>query len=79
MDEMPHLHLPAEHDDHDLQLAGALAVALRSDDLYVTWSCTAGHPARPVVPALLDTRSASEKPHSRSFGDRLIRRFRRTG
>jgi hypothetical protein len=48
---MAHLHLPAEHDDDDLQLAGALAAALRSKDLYVTWSRASGS-APPVIPAV---------------------------
>lgn len=47
---MAHLHLPAEHDDRDLAMAGALARALRSRVLYVTWSRAAGR-GRPVVPA----------------------------
>ncbi len=44
--EMPHLHLPAGHDDQDVAIATALARALRSAELYVTH--LAGKPARPV-------------------------------
>jgi hypothetical protein len=46
--EMPHLHLPADHDDQDRQLAASLARVLRSSELYVTWSEGRGG-ARPVV------------------------------
>jgi hypothetical protein len=49
---MPHLHLPAEHTDEDLALAGALASMLRSEELYVAWSTDAGQSA-PVIPAAL--------------------------
>lgn len=47
---MRHLHLPAEHDDADRELAAALAHVLDSGDLYVTWSSRAGR-ARPVAAA----------------------------
>jgi hypothetical protein len=47
---MAHLHLPADHDESDLAMAGALAGVLGSADLYVTWSSAQGA-ARPVIPA----------------------------
>jgi hypothetical protein len=49
---MAHLHLPVQHTDDDLALAGALAQMLKSDELYVTWSSETGQ-AEPVVPAVL--------------------------
>jgi hypothetical protein len=60
---MPHVHLPAQHTDDDLALAGALATMLRSQELYVAWSNEAG-PAAPVIPAALqDPRE--EAPRAR--------------
>jgi hypothetical protein len=47
---MAHLHLPAQHSEQDFLIAGAIARALRSEDLYVTWSSQAG-PARPIIPS----------------------------
>ena len=49
---MPHVHLPAQHTDDDLALAGALATMLRSKELYVAWSVESGQ-AAPVIPAAL--------------------------
>jgi hypothetical protein len=50
---MAHLHLPADHDDHEVQLAATLARTLRSRELYVTWSEGRGG-ARPVTLAAFD-------------------------
>ncbi len=49
---MAHLHLPVQHTDDDLAIAGALAQVLRSQELYVAWSSEGG-PAEPVIPARL--------------------------
>ena len=59
--KMPHLHLPADHDEHDRDLAAALARALRSRELYVTWSEARGG-ARPVI------LTACEPPRPRRRG-----------
>ena len=68
---MAHLHLPVEHDDQDLAMAGALASALHSEDLYVAWSRSTGT-ARPVIPA--EIRAACEnRKRRRRLGD-LFRR-----
>ena len=66
---MPHLHLPADHDDHDVAIATALARALHSQELYVTH--LAGRPARPV------SLTACEEP-ARRRPRGLKRLFRRT-
>ena len=52
---MAHLHLPAEHDESDREMARALAAILSSDDLYVTWTSASGR-ARPVIPTACETR-----------------------
>jgi hypothetical protein len=49
---MPHLHLPAEHTDADLVLAGQVAELIESAELYVTWTPSAGQ-AVPEVEALM--------------------------
>ena len=67
---MPHLHLPAGHDEHDRRMAVALARALRSDELFVTYRAGGGGPAPPVVP------KATDPPPRRRNG--LARLFRRT-
>ncbi len=68
--EMPHLHLPAGHDEHDREMAIALARALRSGELYVTWR--PGEPkARPVL------LTACDEP-ARRRARSLKRLFRRT-
>jgi hypothetical protein len=72
--EMPHLHLPAEHDADDFAIAGALAATLRSEALYVTWSGATGHAARPVIPAAIEQAC---EPRRRSLGGRLLQRVRR--
>ena len=51
---MAHLHLPAQHSDDDLAIAGALAQILRSEELYVAWSSSSGA-GEPVIPARLHT------------------------
>ena len=50
---MPHLHLPAGHDEHDRAIAVAIARVLGSEELYVSWRADAGA-ARPVIPALCE-------------------------
>jgi hypothetical protein len=49
---MAYLHLPVEHTEDDLALAGALASLLESEELYVAWSVSGGS-SRPVIPAAL--------------------------
>jgi hypothetical protein len=71
---MPHLHLPAQHTDDDLAIAGALATMLRSEELYVAWSTESG-PAAPVIPAALhdpEPRACEQRPRRRPG---LITRF----
>jgi hypothetical protein len=50
---MSHLHLPAEHSISDLALAGEVAGALESQDLYVVWTHDGERYARPEVSAVL--------------------------
>jgi hypothetical protein len=61
---MPHVHLPAQHTDDDLALAGALATMLRSKELYVAWSSDGG-PAAPVIPAALQDVREEPRPQRR--------------
>jgi hypothetical protein len=72
---MAHLHLPVQHSDDDLAIAGALAQVLRSEELYVAWSSESGA-AEPIIPARLHEAEAEpvRRPGllSRLFG------FRRT-
>ena len=58
---MPQLHLPAQHTDDDLALAGALASVLRSSELYVAWS-TDGGAAAPVIPAAIHDAEPEPQP-----------------
>ena len=71
---MAHLHLPAQHSDDDLAIAGALAQVLRSDELYVAWSTETGA-GEPVIPARLH---ASSRPASREGLLARLRNFLRT-
>ena len=64
---MPHVHLPAQHTDDDLALAGALATMLRSKELYVAWSVEAGQ-AAPVIPAALQDARDDEPREKRRPG-----------
>ena len=75
---MAHLHLPVQHTDDDLAIAGALAQVLRSEELYVAWTAEGGA-AVPVIPAqvhapqpLADTRAPKRRPGllARLFGRR---------
>jgi hypothetical protein len=61
---MAHLHLPVQHTDDDLAMAGALAQVLRSEELYVAWS-TDGGAAVPLIPALLHTSEREPEPAPR--------------
>ena len=72
---MPHVHLPAQHTDDDLALAGALATMLRSQELYVAWSCESGQ-AAPVIPAALH-EAPDEEPRPRRRKGLLARIFGR--
>jgi hypothetical protein len=72
---MPHLHLPVQHTDDDLALAGALASVLRSSELYVAWS-TDGGPAAPVIPAALqEPRQQPQAPTGRQRRRSRLARF----
>lgn len=74
--EMPHVHLPAQHTEEDLVLAGALASLLESDELYVAWSLEAGR-AEPVIPAALLPSEPECPPRRRGLFARLFRRSSR--
>ena len=50
---MPQLHLPADHTDSDLILAGQIAALMRSGELYIAWTHTGGAGAQPAVAAQL--------------------------
>ena len=50
---MAHLHLPEDHTDTDLILAGQIAASVRSRDLYIAWTHAGGPGARPEVAAQL--------------------------
>src|SRR5215210_3035893 len=51
---MPHLYLPAEHNDADLMLAADVATAVSSADLYVTWTHDAGFGAPEIEAVVRD-------------------------
>ena len=72
---MAHLHLPVQHTDDDLAIAGALAQVLRSEELYVAWS-TDGGAAVPIVPAQvhLPQPLADTAPRRRGLLARWLRR-----
>ncbi|HVL95673.1 MAG TPA: hypothetical protein VM266_07410 [Solirubrobacteraceae bacterium] len=71
---MPHLHLPAQHTDDDLALAGALATMLHSKELYVAWSLEVGT-AAPVIPAALNEPAPELAPRRPRRRDRIARFF----
>jgi hypothetical protein len=75
---MAYLHLPVEHTEDDLAIAGALASLLESDELYVAWSVTAGA-SRPVIPAALHHEPQCEpgRPPRSLIGSLLGRLARR--
>ena len=60
---MAHLHLPEQHSTSDLVLAGQVAEAFDSADLYVTWTGDSGANAAPTVRAVV-----REAPLRRSPG-----------
>ena len=70
---MAHLHLPAQHTDDDLAIAGALAQLLRSEELFVAWSDEGGA-GEPVIPARLHEPDARPvRPERRAtFLERLL-------
>ena len=61
---MAHLHLPAQHTERDLALAGTLAELLDSEDLYVAYSVDTG-PAAPAIPAAIRETSAPKRKRRR--------------
>jgi hypothetical protein len=77
LSEMPKLHLPAEHSEGDVVLAGTLAHILSSQDLYVAWSLESGQ-AAPVVPAALVERERAAEPEPRKASRPRGRRRRRS-
>ncbi len=74
---MTALHLPVAHTEDDLVLAGALAHALGSAELYVAWS-TDGGAARPLVDAVLEFEAAAPTVELRpqTLFERLLERWR---
>jgi hypothetical protein len=50
---MAHLHLPEDHTDTDLILAGQIAASMRSRELYIAWTHSGGAGAQPAVAAQL--------------------------
>jgi hypothetical protein len=83
--DMAHLHLPAQHSDDDLAIAGALAQILHSEELYVAWSSAGA--GEPVIPARLHTPETLPAPPAppapshaprRGLLGRLLDSWRRT-
>ena len=62
---MAHLHLPEQHSTDDLVLAGQIAEAFESEDLFVVWTHDDGPGGTPVVQALL--RDAPPNPIAGMF------------
>ena len=52
---MPQLHLPQQHSDADLILAGQIADLVGSGELFVAWTHDEGPGARPAVAARMRT------------------------
>ena len=50
---MPHLHLPEDHTDADLILAGQIAASVGSGELYIAWTHAGGPGAQPSIGAQL--------------------------
>ena len=50
---MPHLHLPEDHTDADLILAGQIAASVGSGELYIAWTHAGGSGAQPSIGAQL--------------------------
>ena len=50
---MAHLHLPEDHTDTDLILAGQIAASMGSGELYIAWTHSGGAGAQPAVAAQL--------------------------
>ena len=50
---MAQLHLPEDHTDTDLILAGQVAAIMRSSELYIAWTHSGGPGAQPAVAARL--------------------------
>lgn len=48
---MPQLHLPEDHTDADLILAGQLAALVGSGELYIAWTHAGGPGSQPAVAA----------------------------
>lgn len=48
---MPQLHLPQDHTDADLILAGQLAALIGSGELYIAWTHAGGPGWQPAVAA----------------------------
>ena len=46
---MAHLHLPADHDPTERDMARAVAKVLNSGELYVTWTSGSGRGRRAVA------------------------------
>ena len=66
---MSHLYLPAEHNDTDLALAGAVAEAIDSNELFVAWTYETGVAAPPVVKASM--RQSPEPAERNPFAEAL--------
>jgi hypothetical protein len=56
---MAHLHLPDDHTDTDLILAGQFAASMRSGELYIAWTHSGGAGAQPSVVARLREPASS--------------------
>jgi hypothetical protein len=62
---MAYLHLPEQHSTADLVLAGQVAEAFDSEDLYVAWTHDSGPGVRPTVQAVV--RDAPPHPLAEAF------------
>jgi hypothetical protein len=63
---MSYLHLPEQHSDADVVLAGQVAAAFESGHLYVTWTHAPGADTAPTVQAVV--RELPPHPLVEAFG-----------
>ncbi len=69
---MPHVYMPADHTAADILLAGRIAEAVDSSELFVAWTSDAGTVFAPEAPAPSAPAPAPMNPFAQALAEVVV-------
>ena len=69
---MPHVYMPSAHSDADVLLAGRIAEAVDSAELFVAWTAEAGTVFAPEAPHAAPAAPAPMNPFAQALAEVIV-------